>query len=309
MSSILASHTDQPPCTACLCDCLTDFYGGKRHVYFSMIKYTLYSEAGGVGKTTLAANLAVAHARHGRDVLVIDLDPQDAGLSYLLDVDGGRTTNGNTLTHHLIGRQPAPLEDLVRTAEHGVDILPTHDRLGELTERLIEAERTGWIEADTRYQRLHTVLQEAAILDQYDTLIVDPPATAKPHLYNAVYATRSLVLPVELSGKGKQSIAGLDALVDGLEAELDISVTALAAVPVGYQHNVRAHDAYLDALRAGGFRVPVVLWDRTSLFQGCWTEHCSAWTFVDEHRSRRRDREVETLDHLDTLASELEGLA
>lgn len=273
-----------------------------------MLAYTLYSEAGGVGKTTLAANLAVAHARHDRDVLLIDLDPQDGGLSYLLGVDDDRSADGDTLLHHLVDRPKGDLKDSIRTAEHGVDVLPTHDLLGELTERLIEAEHSGWIGEDERNRRLHRVLGDAGIPNEYDTIVIDPPATAGPALYNAVYATRSLVLPVELSGKGEQSIAGLDALVDGLEDELDISVSALAAAPIGYQHNVSAHDDYLDRLREDGFRVPVTLRDRTSMFQGCWTEHCSAWTFVDEHRSRRRDHEVDTLDRIDTLADELEGL-
>ncbi len=42
-----------------------------------MLAYSTYSEAGGVGKTTTAANLAVAHARAGLKPLVIPLDPQE----------------------------------------------------------------------------------------------------------------------------------------------------------------------------------------------------------------------------------------
>ena len=49
-----------------------------------MLTYTTYSEAGGVGKTTLTANLADAHTQQGRDVLVIDLDPQEGSLTICL---------------------------------------------------------------------------------------------------------------------------------------------------------------------------------------------------------------------------------
>lgn len=55
-----------------------------------MLGYSVYSEAGGVAKTTTAANCAVAHARHGFDILAIDLDPQNASLTYLFGVDDGR---------------------------------------------------------------------------------------------------------------------------------------------------------------------------------------------------------------------------
>ena len=55
-----------------------------------MLAYTTYSEAGGVGKTTSAANLAVAHARAGLKPLVIPLDQQEGNLSHLLNVDQNR---------------------------------------------------------------------------------------------------------------------------------------------------------------------------------------------------------------------------
>jgi len=56
-----------------------------------MLTYSTYSEAGGVGKTTTAANLAVAHARAGLKPLVVPLDPQDGDLSRLFGVDDQRT--------------------------------------------------------------------------------------------------------------------------------------------------------------------------------------------------------------------------
>ena len=83
--------------------------------------------------------------------------------------------------------------------------------------------------------QLLRVLQDAGVNDEYDVLIIDPPATEGRHLYNAVAATRSLVIPVEPSAKGQQSVKGLQNLVQGLEEELNIEVGVLAAVPIGFQ--------------------------------------------------------------------------
>jgi cellulose biosynthesis protein BcsQ len=94
-----------------------------------MLSYSVYSEAGGVEKTTLSANLAVAHARAGLDVLAVPLDPQDGDMSYLFDADHDRADSDvDTLVHHLVGRGKGDFMDLVKTVEHGVDLIPEHNR-------------------------------------------------------------------------------------------------------------------------------------------------------------------------------------
>ncbi|ERJ04635.1 Spo0A activation inhibitor protein, partial [Halorhabdus tiamatea SARL4B] len=94
-----------------------------------MLAYTVYSEAGGVGKTTLAANLAKADVRAGRDVLVIDLDTQEASLSYLLDVDDDRNDEqADSLLRHMVERPRGEFTDLIKSSE-GIDIIPAHNIL------------------------------------------------------------------------------------------------------------------------------------------------------------------------------------
>lgn len=262
--------------------------------------FSVYSEAGGVGKSTLAASLAAANARAGEDVLLVDLDQQEGSVSYLLDVDDDHDDpDADNIARHLIGRPRGKFEDLVREAEFGIDVVPSHDELENLTEWLIRAE----MEQDgfNRYTQLLRVLQEADVPEEYSVLIVDPPATAGVHLYNAVYATRSVVIPVELSGKGAMSVAGLDGLVEGLEDALDINVGVLAAVPNNVK-NTRDQEEYREKLEELGFDVPVVLRDRTSLMEGCWHQQCTPFTYVEEHRSRKRDYEMETLEAIEELA-------
>jgi cellulose biosynthesis protein BcsQ len=269
-----------------------------------MLAYTTYSEAGGVGKTTLAANCAVAHARAGFDVLAVPLDPQDGDLSRLFGVDGDRTEPVDNIVRHMINRSKGDFRDLIETVEYGVDIIPEHNMLADLGEYLRrekeQAEQLG--ESFGMYNQLLRVLREKGVNEEYDVLICDPPATEGPHLYNAVNATRSLVIPVEPSAKGQASIRGLEALVDGLESNLGVDVGVLAAVPIGFKRT-RDQEKILDEI---GYTTPVVIGDRTSLMEGLWKQQCSAYTYVTEYRDRQRDYEVETLGKFDELARYLE---
>ncbi|WP_267641678.1 ParA family protein [Haloarchaeobius amylolyticus] len=269
-----------------------------------MLAYSTYSEAGGVGKTTTAANLAVAHARAGLKPLVVPLDPQDGDLSRLFGVDDQRTEPVDNLVRHLIRRPKGEFDDLVRTVE-GVDIVPEHNMLSDLAEYLQrekdQAEAMG--EAFGMHAQLLRVLRDAGVPDEYDVLICDPPATEGPHLYNAIHATRSLVIPVEPSAKGRAAVEGLEALVGGFEEQLDVDVGVLAAVPVGFK-DTRDQRTILEEI---DYPIPEIVGERSSLMEGCWMQQCSAFTYVSEHRDRRRDYELETLAQFDRLARHLEA--
>jgi len=268
-----------------------------------MLAYSTYSEAGGVGKTTTAANLAVAHARAGLKPLVVPLDPQDGDLSRLFGVDTERTESVDNIVRHMIRRPSGDFDDLVRTVE-GVDVIPEHNMLSDLAEYLQrekeQAEAMG--EAFGMHAQLLRVLQEAGVPDEYDVLICDPPATEGPHLYNAIHATRSLVIPVEPSAKGRAAVEGLESLVAGLEDQLDVEVGVLAAMPVGFK-NTRDQRTILDEI---DYPIPEVIGERASLMEGCWMQQCSAFEYVREHRDRRRDYEIETLAQFDRIARHLE---
>jgi cellulose biosynthesis protein BcsQ len=269
-----------------------------------MLAYSTYSEAGGVGKTTTAANLAVAHARAGLKPLVVPLDPQDGDLSRLFGVDDRRTDPVDNLVRHMIRRPKGEFGDLVRTVE-GVDIVPEHNMLSDLAEYLQrekdQAEAMG--EAFGMHAQLLRVLGEAGVPDAYDVLICDPPATEGPHLYNAIHATRSLVIPVEPSAKGRAAVEGLESLVAGLEDQLDVQVGVLGAIPIGFK-NTRDQREILDGI---GYPIPEIIGERASMMEGCWMRQCSAFRYVREFRDRRRDYEVETLAQFDRIARHLEA--
>ncbi|GGM48984.1 ParA family protein [Haloarcula argentinensis] len=270
-----------------------------------MLSYTVYSEAGGVGKTSLTANLAVAHARAGLKPLIVPLDPQDGDLSRLMGVDTDRANSGaDNLVRHMVNSPRGPFKDLIRTAE-GVDIVPEHNMLSDLSDHLAseqsKAEDLG--DAYNIYAQLQRVLRDGGVGDEYDVLLCDPPATESDHLYNSIYVTRNLVIPVEPSWKGQASVEGLADLATNFAEQLNIDVGVLAAIPNGVKNTTDQREMLGDV----EFSTPEVIGDRTSLMEGCWKQQCSAFRYVREHRSRRRDYEVETLAQIDRIARFLEG--
>lgn len=273
-----------------------------------MLTYTTYSEAGGVGKSTLAANLAAAHTQHGHDVLVIDLDPQQGSLTYLLGIDAPRDDGeADNIARHLIDRPKGSFSNLIQETSFNFNILPAHNMLERLPKLLTKAEEMAedLEESFDPNDRLRQVLADTNVSQEYDTVIVDPPATAGPHLYNAVTATRSLVLPVEPTGKGIQSVEGIQDMVVNLEDALGFDVGVLAIVPNGVGRTTK-QEQYVKQIRELGYDAPIALRDRSSLFEGCWDQQCTAFHYVGYHRNRRRDYEVDTLDKLRNLAAHIE---
>lgn len=271
-----------------------------------MLAYTVYSEAGGVGKTTLAANLAKADVRAGRDVLVIDLDTQEASLSYLLDVDDDRNDEqADSLLRHMVERPRGDFADLIKSSE-GIDIIPAHNILEYASKHLRrrEEEAADFGESWNPNKQLLRVLRDAGVHEQYDTLIIDPPASADVKLHNAIHATRHLVIPFEPSGKGYESVQGLDQLVGGLEGELGIEVGVLAVVPNRYK-GMNDQDRFLEELQSDGWDMPIRLRERSSMLEGCWAEQCTAYRYIDEYRDRDREHELDTLEKLDELADHI----
>lgn len=276
-----------------------------------MLTYTPVSEAGGVGKTTITATLAVSHAQAGHDVLAIDMDTQNGSLTYFFGPDYDRgDPDVDNLVRHLVGRPKDGFTNLTHEVEHGVDLIPSHNMLEDLHGFLLneknQAEKLG--EAYSMYHQLHRVLREANVRDTYDVVIVDSAGKAGPILYNALVAVRNVVIPFEATAKGQESIQGLDDLVDGLEESVGVDVGVLAVVPIRYKQT-RDQKEVLEQLRASQFPVPVVIGERGSLMEGCWKQQCSPYTYVENHRDRKREYEMDTLDQFDELARHLERQA
>ncbi|NLV05954.1 AAA family ATPase [Haloarcula rubripromontorii] len=290
-----------------------------------MITSVVYSESGGTYKTTMTANLAVALERMGARTLVIDLDPQEGNLTSLFDVGANRSDpDADNLVKHILDMPDGEFDDLIQTTNEGVDIIPSHDMLGDFTSNLEQkiSYETGMRNMNRdeypRFELLYDLLWNEHELNQrYDAILVDPNARAEDLLYNAIYALRTLIAPVKPAGKGNLSLDGLEELVRNMETQLNIEIGLSCVVPSGVGQT-NAHQQYQQQFDdTDAFSTPVTIGNRESLMDAMWEARGSAFKVVEERwktfkrdgemvsepgQRRLRDREIETLEKLFELA-------
>jgi cellulose biosynthesis protein BcsQ len=290
-----------------------------------MITAVVYSESGGTYKTTMTGNLAVALQRMGLKTLMVDLDPQEGNLTSLFDVGEDRSNpDADNLVKHILDMPDGEFDDLIETTEEGVDIIPSHDMLGDFTSNLEQkiSYETGMQNMSRdeypRFELLYDLLWEQEELhEEYDAILIDPNARAEDLLYNAIYALRTLVAPVKPAGKGNLSLEGLEELVKNMETQLDIEVGLSCVVPSGVGQT-NAHQQYQQQFQeTEAFATPVTIGNRESLMDAMWEARGSAFKVVEEQwktykkdgemvsepgKRRLRDRELETLRKLYQLA-------
>ncbi|MBZ6496807.1 ParA family protein [Natrinema longum] len=290
-----------------------------------MITAVVYSESGGTYKTTMTANLAVALERMGQNTLVLDLDPQEGNLTSLFDAGEHRSDpDADNLVKHILDMPDGDFDDLIESTTEGVDIVPSHDMLGDFTSNLEQkiSYETGMknISRDEypRFELLYDLLwEEQELHEKYDAVLIDPNARAEDLLYNAIFALRTLVAPVKPAGKGNLSLDGLEELVGNMERQLDIEIGLSCVVPSGVGQT-NAHQQYQRQFEnTAAFATPVTIGNRESLMDAMWEARGSAFKVVEERwktfekegtmvsepgRRRVRDREIETLRKLYALA-------
>jgi flagellar biosynthesis protein FlhG len=110
---------------------------------------------GGVGKTTVSANLAVAIAAQGRDVMLVDADFGMANVDVVLGL--------HTRFHlgHVIAGE-CLLEDAIVTGPHGLQIVPAASGIKKMA-NLTDAEQAGIIRAfSDLYHRVEVLVVDTA---------------------------------------------------------------------------------------------------------------------------------------------------
>jgi chromosome partitioning protein len=172
---------------------------------------------GGVGKTTVAANLGAEIAHRGRRVLLVDLDPQSSlTLSfYAADEFAKEFSDGGTLLHWfesvLREQNPQPLRnyvvspprvnEVVREQGGRLDLIPSH--LGLIDIDLDIAAHVGGSHfeiSSSGYLWVHRLLADALTESEfadYDVVLIDCAPNFNMVTRTAIVASEHILIPAK----------------------------------------------------------------------------------------------------------------
>ncbi len=228
------------------------------------------NQKGGVGKTTTCINLAASMAILGKEVLLIDFDPQ------------GNATSGLGLVPNECSRNiyealmvEAPIrQQIQKTPVKRLSIIPSNIDLTGAEVELVNVEN--------REMRLKTVLSE--VKSDYDFVIIDCPPSLGLLTVNSLVAADSILIPLQCEYYAMEGISQLLVTINLIQETLnpDIQIEGILPTMFDVRNNiskqvieeVRLHlkEHVLETViprnvrlcEAPSFGKPVFFYDRTS---------------------------------------------
>ena len=163
--------------------------------------YTIANQKGGVGKTTTTINLGAFLAYYGKNILLVDIDPQ-ANATSSLGIDKNKISGG---TYETILNEKNIRDYILRNPKLNLSILPASpDLAGAEIELVNEVGRESLLKRKL-----------LPLADEYDYILVDcPPSLGLLTLNGLVSAVNGILIPVQCE---YLAMEGLGQLVTTIE--------------------------------------------------------------------------------------------
>lgn len=166
---------------------------------------------GGVGKTTLTANLAATYWEMGKRVLIVDLDHQ-ASLTFLClshqqiaDIRHGAGRYVDNLLKARNNHSDIAWNNLARINDHDAHILAAREELTNVEDHI----KAHWLlhqsEYDLRYV-LRSALHHPSIQQRFDIILIDCPPRLTPASINALTCADYALIPVSLDRPSTEAV-------------------------------------------------------------------------------------------------------
>jgi chromosome partitioning protein len=210
------------------------------------MRFVVFNQKGGVGKSTIAVNLAGVAAAKGQRTLLVDLDPQSNATQYLLgpaaadakpnltDVfeEGLAFRLFKTDPRHFVHPTPFP----------GLDVLPSHPSVEALVPKL---------EARHKITRIREVVDALG----YPVVFFDTPPSHNVLTLSALVAGDRVLIPFDCDDFARRAITQVLERVEEVRADHNSRLKVEGIVVNQFQCRANFPQQVVDELAADGLPV------------------------------------------------------
>jgi chromosome partitioning protein len=192
------------------------------------MRRVVFNQKGGVGKSSIACNLAAVSAAEGYRTLLIDLDAQANSTHYLTGLTGDDIPMGiaeffkQTLSATSFKKGKV---DIYETPFENLHVVTATAELAELQPKL---------EQKHKINKLRKLLEDLA--EDYDRIYLDTPPALNFYTVSALIAADRVLIPFDCDSFSRNALYGL--LLDELVAE------GLPVLPVNLMSSVKMRESH-----------------------------------------------------------------
>ena len=163
------------------------------------MRRVVFNQKGGVGKSSIACNLAAISAHRGRRTLVVDLDPQGNSTQYLTGRASSELSDTvmdlleQTISFKIYNRKPE--EFIHSTPFENLHVLPSSPELDFLERKL---------EAKHKIYKLRDYLTKLSSL--YDDIYIDTAPALNFYTRSALIASQRCLIPFDCDDFSRQAL-------------------------------------------------------------------------------------------------------
>jgi len=187
------------------------------------MRRVVFNQKGGVGKSSIACNLAAVSANEGYRTLLIDLDAQANSTQYLTGLTGEDIPMG------IADFFKQTLSSGPFAKKNKVDIYETpFDNLHVVTATAELADLQPKLEAKHKINKLRKLLDE--LDEDYERIYLDTPPALNFYAVSALIAADRVLIPFDCDSFSRQALYGLLAEIEELKDDHneDLQVEGIA---------------------------------------------------------------------------------